>query len=595
MKKYLITTADEATWKFDQPTIFLGEWCRLYDRKHIWKNMDTTVAKSYGLGLSKKNADFSKMIELEKKLFPEFYELLNKHFDTKYSERFWKIILGHWFRKALKLLLNRVNTLKQCFQLYEISGTTVYKNDDYPLSTLDLKSLEVAFGNDIWNNVLNSRIIDLFENSSLHIELIEKKDKNESTIIKSKSFSNFKSLKGSIFNWFISGYIKVARIFIKKDDAFIINSYLPTKEEIKLEFALGQWPQIWKFYNNDLNFLKISNKNDSLLRKNLTKKFTYKSDCELENIVRLLLFELLPICYLEGFKELKEISNKQPWPESPKFIFTSVNFSADEVFKIWTASKVELGIKYYIGQHGNNYGTQKNFLPKVEELLTDKFITWGVKTRANHVPAFIFKNAGKKINNYNSKGGLVLIETHQPHRYYTWDVASEHIEYFDDQKEFVKILDNDPKKKLIVRLHHANKLFKSNDKARWFDFDPLIKVDSGKTNINKLISKSRLVVHSYDSTGILETLFNNIPTLAFWQNGFDHLENNAKPFYQKLVDAGIIHLSAKSVSNKVNEIWSDVDSWWYQSNVQEARKQFCECYAKESQNPIYELKKILIS
>mgnify|MGYP001436092944 CR=1 FL=1 len=27
----------------------------------------------------------------------------------------------------------------------------------------------------------------------------------------------------------------------------------------------------------------------------------------------------------------------------------------------------------------------------------------------------------------------------------------------------------------------------------------------------------------------------------------------------------------------------------YSGNVQEARKQFCECYARESQNPIYEL------
>ena len=40
MKKYLITTADEATWKFDEKVVFLGEWCRLYNRKHIWKEMD---------------------------------------------------------------------------------------------------------------------------------------------------------------------------------------------------------------------------------------------------------------------------------------------------------------------------------------------------------------------------------------------------------------------------------------------------------------------------------------------------------------------------------------------------------------------------
>ena len=126
---------------------------------------------------------------------------------------------------------------------------------------------------------------------------------------------------------------------------------------------------------------------------------------------------------------------------------------------------------------------------------------------------------------------------------------------------------------------------------RWKDFDPAVKTDTGEVNIRDLISRSRLVVHSYDSTGMLETLNLNIPTLAFWQNGLDHLENSAKPLYQKLVDSGIVHLSSKSASDKVNNVWSDVDTWWNQTDVQEARKQFCECFAKESQNPFLKLKK----
>jgi hypothetical protein len=45
------------------------------------------------------------------------------------------------------------------------------------------------------------------------------------------------------------------------------------------------------------------------------------------------------------------------WPEKPKFIFTSNCFDGDEVFKVWTALKVEQGISYFVGQHGNNFGT----------------------------------------------------------------------------------------------------------------------------------------------------------------------------------------------------------------------------------------------
>jgi putative transferase (TIGR04331 family) len=589
MKKYLITTADEITWKFDQQSVFLGEWCRLYHRKHIWQEMDSVVAKPYSLNQSKKDADFLEIRKLEKKLFPEFYKLLNKNFDTLHSERFWQIILGNWFRKALELILNRVNSLKECFDLYRISGTTVYKNRDYSLSTLDYASFENACEDSKWNNILNARIIALLGIFDIQTEYIENNDLYKSTNLK------LATPKKSILNIILISYIKIARKFLKIDDAFIINSYLPTKEEIKLEIALGQWPQLWRFYQNNLNLSDITNKPDIHLREELKNKFMNKSDHQFENITRELLFDLLPIYYLEGFKKLKKFALQQPWPRKPKFIFTSNNYESDEIFKIWTASKVESGIKYFVGQHGNNFGTLKNFTPKIEEITADKFLTWGFKTLKNHTPTFIFKTVGQKKKNYNTKGGLVLIEVHRPHRFYSWDVFSDYINYFEDQKEFVNILAKDPKKKLIIRLHQAYKIFKWDEKARWFDFDPSIKIDSGNTNIGKLISKSRLVVHSYDSTGLLETLFQNIPTLAFWQNGFDHLENNAKPFYQKLVDAGIVHLSAKSVSDKVNDIWSDVDSWWSQNNVQEARKQFCECYAKESQNPIYELKKILIS
>ena len=57
-KRYLITTEDEVTWKFDQPVIFLGEWCRPYNRKHLWQNMDAIVAKPYGLGEDQKDTDY---------------------------------------------------------------------------------------------------------------------------------------------------------------------------------------------------------------------------------------------------------------------------------------------------------------------------------------------------------------------------------------------------------------------------------------------------------------------------------------------------------------------------------------------------------
>ena len=158
--RYLITTTDELAWKFDRPVIFLSEWCRLYDRKHIWQDMDAIVAAPYGLGLAKKDEDYAEVRALEEKLFPVLCEVLNQHHGLKYGERFWRIVLGHWLRRTLDVMLNRVKTLEQCFQTYQISGVTVYTNDHYSLATQDSNSANCAFMDERWNNALTVHIMN---------------------------------------------------------------------------------------------------------------------------------------------------------------------------------------------------------------------------------------------------------------------------------------------------------------------------------------------------------------------------------------------------------------------------------------------------
>lgn len=581
-KRYLITTADEVTWKFDRPVIFLGEWCRLYNRKHIWRAMDSVVAKPYGLSAVEKEIDYFNAIRLEKKLFSEFCLLLNEYHKTKHDNRFWSIFIGHWFRSTIQMLLNRVNTLQQCFLLNEISETTLYKSEYCSLAPPDFSTALNLYNNDKWNNVLNSRIIELLDNVDISIKYSN--DKN--TFFTHRGFtqnhSNLsQSLKKTIIKCIQESYIKISSKFIQNKDAFIISSYLPIKEDIKLYLALGQWPQMWQRIN-----IKIEEKPDQKLRKDLTKQFEIKTDNNLENMARKLLFELLPVYYLESLKMLKKIVNEQPWPKSPKFIFTSNDFYTHEIFKLWTALHVESGTKYYIGQHGNNYFTKKYEFPRIEEKTSDKFLTWGWEnTLPKYIPAFNFKLAGKKPIKYNTNGGLLLIETAQKIKKVTFDATSEHIEYFKDQKKFVNQLKSLVREKLTIRLPAVFLNRKFNEDSRWRDFDPALKIDNGIINIRHLVADSRLVVHSYDSTGILETFSQNIPTLAFWQNDFDHLRESVKSDYKLMVDAGIFYLSAESIARKVNKIWNNVDEWWNQKSVQDAKDYFCKRYTKKSKDP----------
>jgi putative transferase (TIGR04331 family) len=551
--------------------------------------MDAIVAAPYGLGVARKDADFVQARALEEILFRDLCNSLNQHHGVSHSERFWRIVLGHWLRRYVDVVFNRFKTLEQCLSTYQISGISSYEQDGYSLATLDSYSAIWAFDDDRWNVELNIRILDLLG--------IDYFDRNIVSSCTSIGF-RFIPLKSSAKHSLVRGIVKrsiqkimgISDCFVKDNDAFIITSYLPKDTEINLQIKLGQFPQYWVSPKLDMSVPA-----DSLLRKKLTKGFNKESSFSIENILRKLLFEMIPVCYLEGFEKINQQVKQLNWPKSPKFIFTSNNFDTDEIFKLWAASKIERGSKYFTGQHGNNYGTYRYMNPSIEELTSDKFLTWGwVDNLPQHTPSFIIKLPKLKTESHNIKRHLLLSELHCNRRITLWDSISEFQKYFDEQQSFVHLLHPALKSQLIIRLHGAHRYLKWSEMARWKSVDPSLHIDDGSSNIKNLIQNSRLVVHSYDSTGILETLSQNIPTLAFWQNGFDHLRDSAKPSYQLLVDAGIVHLSPESAAAKVNEIWEDVDGWWMQNKIQIARRIFCERYARNSQNPTHDLKNIFM-
>lgn len=584
--RYLITTADEQTWKFDRPVIFLGEWCCLYDRKHIWQNMDAIIAAPYGLGQSRKDADHAEARALEEALFPVLCEALNNYHGTKHVTRFWKIVLGHWFHRYVDVILNRVRTLELCLQTHQLSGTTVFSDERYALAPQDSYTAIWAFNDSRWNSALYVRILNLLGATGCPMEIISG---DASAGFRWPAAGPEHNPGRQILKWGYRHARKLAGQLARKNDAFIINSFLPRKEEIKLQLALGQVPQLWASPKPAL-----AENPDRALRQSMSAQIAGDADGSLAGILRVMVFELLPVCYLEGFVELVKTVKQLPWPEEPEFIFTSNNFDMDEVFKLWAATKVESGFKYVTGQHGSNYGTSRYMYPSVEEATADRFLTWGwADGLSQHTPAFIFKTAGRKAEGCNPGGGLVLIELHAGLMLSTWDVTAEFKAYFADQQSFIEKLRKPLRKHLTVRLHHGHTNLKWGEEGRWWEFDPTIKLDTGASDISKLIAQSRLVIHSYDSSGILETLSQNVPTIAFWQNDLEHLRDSAKPYYQLLVDAGIVHFTPESAAARANEVWDNVAGWWMQASVQEARNQFCDQYARVSQNPISELKKIL--
>ena len=73
-----------------------------------WKNLNYIDAKPYGTDPLQQDLDYKEVLKLEKKLFPEICELLNKYHNKKLSIKLWYIICGWAFKSLSKVLKNLI-------------------------------------------------------------------------------------------------------------------------------------------------------------------------------------------------------------------------------------------------------------------------------------------------------------------------------------------------------------------------------------------------------------------------------------------------------------------------------------------------------
>lgn len=580
IKRHLVTTSDERTWKSDSPILFLGEWCRLYDRRAIWGEIDGEVAAPFGLEAEQKSTDAEYVKTLSAVLLIELTGVLNACHNTSHTPRYWNILLGHWLQRYVAVCFNRYFTIEQALLRYKIAGSTIFSSADGFLATPDSLSFIRACDDDVWNNILYARVLQhiAFKDIKLDLVYIKHKDsfkqeQNSETVHRFSIKQLIKAIGSYIVPW-----------LSKNSDAFIVNSYLPKLQEIKLQLSLGQCPQLWE--SPVLNSVSVNIEMRRALIINSQPHVGF------QQFIRDLLPDVIPACYLEGYVDLGQQVESLPWPNKPKFIFTSNNFDTDEVFKAWTGLKVEQGVPYFTGQHGN-YQAWSSLLNSPEMVSCDKFFTWGwANENTKNIPAFVFTIANRPRKS-KSDGGLLLIELSATQLLYSEDRYYDFGIYQEQQFCFVEALPEKIKHKLTVRLHGAWRGMRWSDDKRWGDRMPSVHLEVGVAPIQTLIQKSRLVVHSYDSTGTLESLASNIPTLCFWNDGLNDLPPAAKPFYELLREAGILADSPEHAALLVGQYWDDIDGWWKSEKVQNARRTFCEQYARVEKDPVHVLKRLL--
>ena len=124
-------------------------------------------------------------------------------------------------------------------------------------------------------NILYLRIFNLLKNKNFSIDLIQLDNKSTHQNFNLKNYRDKnKSFYKNILKLGFDFYNKISNKFVRDEDAFIINTFLPTEREAMLEISLGQFPQFWKYkWSQNSNYNLIKKLPDTLTRENLKKVF----------------------------------------------------------------------------------------------------------------------------------------------------------------------------------------------------------------------------------------------------------------------------------------------------------------------------------
>jgi putative transferase (TIGR04331 family) len=581
MKKlFLVTTALEDTWpESDKSILFLGEWCRLYSRKQHWKKFDSKIVPYHWDDRDKLYKDYQYLHELFERLLIELTTELNKIHGVSYSLRYWRIIIGPWLMMFLSSIYDRWECLQEAIHSYSIEGTKVYDEQDIKYVPQDMEHYTVLSKSDEWNHMIYSSILKFISFDDL---VRMKRAKNivcktlSNPLIKKTFFSKLKhKLKTKLRDILAASTL----YFSHDNNYFFIATYLNVLDIIKLQLKLNQVPVL--YHSGDCTDTAF---NDDYRKWQLTGS---KSKNKFEQFAKKNIPLQIPINYLEGYSKLTEQINKCRWPKRPKLIWTSNAYFLNDVFKLWSAEKVEEGIPLVIGQHGGHYGQGLfNFTESLELSICDYYLSWGWKKKErNVIPVGSVKKSLEKKRRKYSHDSILFLISGTP-RYsdciISMPTSSQWVNYMDDQIEFYDHLPDYISNDVVVRLYPHD--FGWSQRERWKDKFPLSNIDEGNVRYNKQLLTTKLVISGWNSTTYLESMLSNIPTIIFWGAKYFELNDDAKASFDELKKVGVFHDTPLSAANHIITIWDEIDLWWERPDVVSAKNNFINKYAASNDN-----------
>jgi len=580
----LVTTALEETWSPQGKMLFLGRWCLKTSRRQIWQEFDASVFEYHWDDRSSLQADLIYLTEVYEKLLPEMSNVLNEIHGTTHSVRYWRIVIGHWLFFFIQVLYDRWFSVSRACSIHPHMRMKSILDDKFNFPAKDSRSFDSLTITDDWNERIYSEIVrDQDYLPSINISMVARQPP-EVVMNATKT-----SLKNNFYAYLKKAMRASYLLSPNRSTTFYLHEeYLSILNHLRLAMKLGDLPYLSLRQNVRLAEFSQSFRD--------WKIEEVASDDQFVRILCRFLPRYMPRVFLEGYGQNEKFAFRRLKAKDPEIIFTCNAFNTDDIWKLYSADKVEKGAKLVIGQHGGNYGIGSISAMQNEELaISDSYLTWGWKDKSK--PKVVAAPATKliaKLSQESVRTECVHVLASMP-RYSGWlysaPMGPQYSSYLKDQLSFVRNLRGEPRENLVAR-STAND-FGWDLEHTWKSEFPDVQFDKGSRSFRRAIQGAKLVVATYNATTFLETFSANIPTVIFWNPELWELNKEAEEYFQVLRSCNIYFDDPTDCAKFVNLHWNEIDSWWNSQEVQRAIVSFCARYAHVGSRPIATLSQTL--
>lgn len=571
----LVYTADERFWRTDQQVLFLGEWCRLYSRRHVWERLSAEVLPYHWDSLEKCARDFDLAEQLAARAIDALSVQLNTLHGVRFPRRSWDIACGNFISELAGVVLDRFRSIEGAAMHGGVRDTLIesptrVRTPDTIGAARHLLSSE-PFSRHIYTSLI--RLVGL-----PHTEISIQEAATSAETVQASTNRSQRARRAVTNSLAMLGRHLPARL----TDIALVDSYFGNRELLTVSAALAVLPLV---RDGAWDRPPASVDVNPRMREGLAIDI---GDDVVSRVFSSYVVDCLPLTMVEAFSTMLQRVSRV-FPRRSTVLMTANAHVQSDAFKIWAASRVSRSARLLIHQHGGLYGhAHVSAAEHYERRTADQYITWGWNDDwlgdGSVVPMAATKLATVGARIVPKPDGEILMGCNsnplQFYRFASMPVGGQTLVAHAEHVTFLRCLTPMAQARILIRLFPHE--YGWQERQRFIDEIPGVRLADTRESFYAQLCRSRLFVCNNNQTTHLETLAANFPTVMFWNPELWPVRPEAQSGLDDLKRVGVFHDDPISAAAFVSEISDDPAAWWEQSDVQDARRTFCQRFARVS-------------